>query len=544
MRRVVWMISSLFAFPAENPTFLTMKPTSVAVCAAAAAAVLATSVYTAPLDGTEPQHLTPRYVDGLVAPSGYTYSWVVGGRRMALDAKGDNTYLAHTTISKDSARTTQQNVNDCTSVCEKTVSCTMASVIRFKNYSEGNVICAVYSATAPESKAKYTTGPFWGSGEVQASYTFTRNAGQVKRVSSTTSRAATQTTTTSRASSASATASATSKTTLNTLASSTSARSSTSAAPTPSAVYNQWQFVDVPGTTCADGSSTGMAINLHAGSTDLIIGLQEGGSCYDYKTCYVDKRAYYMDSGFSNSTFWTKNQPSTLNRWFPFARNNQYNPWKTANYAWIPYCTGDFHAGNNVVQYNGVNTHHTGSKNVKLDMAKLKQVLPGVTRVWISGSSAGAFGSILQYQNAQDAFGVRIDLLADSGETPLPITIHPSQKIQTPDTSRCPNCNDSNFDSYIVGLAQANTRARFASLSWSIDNTIPRNQGVSSDDFAKELVRLFAQQTQNTTNARNFMVQGSGHTLLYSTQYNAADGYTMATFLNKFKTDDPAWSSH
>ena len=57
MRRVVWMISSLFAFPAENPTFLTMKPTSVAVCAAAAAAVLATSVYTAPLDGTEPQHL-------------------------------------------------------------------------------------------------------------------------------------------------------------------------------------------------------------------------------------------------------------------------------------------------------------------------------------------------------------------------------------------------------------------------------------------------------------------------------------------------------
>ncbi|SPO31532.1 uncharacterized protein UTRI_06461_B [Ustilago trichophora] len=470
-----------------------------------------------------------RYVAGLVAPAGYTYSWAVDGYRLAIATNGAPSYLNRTTISKDASRTTQHHVNACVRFCEKTPNCAMSHLIKFIDFSEGTVVCAAYSSTLPKSEAKYTTGMFNGPGEVKSSYTFYRNRGKVPPTTTTTKSTVATTTTSSKASS-----------------SISATTTSTSSSSTPTSTYDQWQWIDVAGTTCSDGSSTGFALNLHANSTELVIGYQEGGSCYDYQTCYVEKRAYNMQSGFSRGSFFSQNQPSNLRWWFPFARDNQYNPWQTSNYAWIPYCTGDLHGGDNIIQYPGADhpTYHKGFVNGRLDMLKLREMLPNLTRVWIAGSSAGAFGSILQYQNAQDAFGIRIDLLADSGETPKPITIHQSQNIQVPNKSRCPNCNDANFDSYIVGLAQSNPTSRFASMSWSNDTTIPINQGVSYQDFSAELIRLFNEQNTQTTNARNFMVQGSNHVLLYTTQYNAADGYTQATFLNKFKTDDPNWSSH
>ncbi|SPO30531.1 uncharacterized protein UTRI_06461 [Ustilago trichophora] len=484
---------------------------------------------------------TKRYITSFIAPSGYTDSWAIDGYRLAIVTNGAPSYLTRTTISKDATRTTQEHVDACVQFCEKTQGCAMAHLIKFINFPEGTVICAAYAMTLPKSEAKYTKGLFNGPGEAKFSYTFNRNAGKVQvPVTTTTSQsvptsssAATMPTTTSSIS------------TLTTATTTTT--SSSSAAPSSTLLYDQWQWIDVPGTFCSDGSQTGFALNLHPNSTELVIGYQEGGSCYDYNTCYVQKRAYNMQSGFTNSTFFSQNQPSNLRWWFPFARNNQYNPWIKSNYAWIPYCTGDLHGGDNIVQYSGATkpTYHKGFINGKLDMIKLSQILPNLKRVWISGSSAGAFGSILQYQNAQDAFaGIRIDLLADSGESPKPITVHQSQNIQVPNKSRCPNCNDANFNSYIVGLAQSNPGSRFASMSWSNDTIIPVNQGVSYDDFRAELVRLFNQENTQTTNARNFMVQGSNHVLLYTTQYNAADGYTQATFLNKFKTDDPNWSSH
>ncbi|GAC94322.1 hypothetical protein PHSY_001893 [Pseudozyma hubeiensis SY62] len=554
--------------------------------ASTAALLLATTTTTTAyvLPSSSPNSdLIPRYVSGLVAPSSYTYSWAIDGYRLALNTTGAPSYLTRYTVSKDATSTTQQHVDSCTAFCEKTAGCAMASVIKFLNFDEGTVICAVYGTVLPKTEAKYTTGLFNGKGEVKASYSFARNAGAVKgAVTSSTVRSATTSssaiaaqsstkssstisspstastrgtsttasTTTSTQSTTTTSSASTSTSSSSASTSTSSASTSTSPAPAPSStpIYDQWQWIDVPGTSCADGTATGFALSLHANSTELVLSLQQGGSCYDYQTCYVDKRAYNVGGStspaFNNATFYSQNQPSSLKGWFPFARGNQYNPWANSNYAWIPYCTGDFHAGDNVVDYNGRTTYHKGWGNVKLDVGKVKEMVPGVKRVWLIGSSAGGFGSILQYQNVQDTFGVRVDLLVDSAETPFSILRHPSQNIQPPNKARCPNCNDTNFDSYIVGLAQANPTARFGSTSWSNDSTIPANQGVSSQDFATEVERLFTEEDETTTNARNYMVEGSGHILLYTTQYSAKDGYTMANWLNKFKTDDAGWSSH
>ncbi|SYW80124.1 uncharacterized protein UBRO2_03392 [Ustilago bromivora] len=97
---------------------------------------------------------------------------------------------------------------------------------------------------------------------------------------------------------------------------------------------------------------------------------------------------------------------------------------------------------------------------------------------------------------------------AYSGISPSSIIRRLSQNVQVPDKSRCPNCNDASFDSYIVGLAQANPTSKFASISWTNDTRIPVNQGIGFDEFQVEITRLFNEQDTATSNAGNFKVSG------------------------------------
>lgn len=305
----------------------------------------------------------------------------------------------------------------------------------------------------------------------------------------------------------------------------------------------------MPGTQCGNGSPTGFAVNLYPGSTELIIRFQEGGSCYDYNTCWVQNKAYNMN-GFSNASFYSQQQPSKLSGWYPFDRSASGNGWQKSNMVWLPYCTGDFLSGDNVVTYslngNSRVTYHKGWSNSKLMLGKLSGMLPGMTRVWVTGTSAGGFATPLRYQDAQDAFaGARVDLLADSGETPLSILIRPSQNIQVPDKPRCPNCNDSSFDSYLPALAQANPGSRFASMSYTPDTVIPTNQGVAQTDFNNELLRLWNVENTQTSNARQLVVPVQGHGVLFGgAGQTAADGTVVGDWLRDFKTDSPNWSSH
>src|SRR5262245_45240839 len=50
-----------------------------------------------------------------------------------------------------------------------------------------------------------------------------------------------------------------------------------------------WTWIDVPGTSCDDGSTTGVAINPApgGGGGDLVIYFMGGGACWDAGTCFV-----------------------------------------------------------------------------------------------------------------------------------------------------------------------------------------------------------------------------------------------------------------
>ncbi len=78
----------------------------------------------------------------------------------------------------------------------------------------------------------------------------------------------------------------------------------------------------------------------------------------------------------------------------------------------VPYFTGDVHAGDNVMNYPAAGTqvpartvHHKGAKNLDAFLVRLHDTFPDAARVFLVGSSAGAFGAQqLNYQRVAAAW--------------------------------------------------------------------------------------------------------------------------------------------
>ncbi|SAM86248.1 uncharacterized protein UBRO_20047 [Ustilago bromivora] len=125
-----------------------------------------------------------------------------------------------------------------------------------------------------------------------------------------------------------------------------------------------------------------------------------------------------------------------------------------------------------------------------------------------STSSAAATSTTSSSNSACSATTSSASTSSNTTSSTIIISTSTSAQTLVPDKSRCPNCNDASFDSYIVGLAQANPTSKFASISWTNDTRIPVNQGIGFDEFQVEITRLFNEQDTATSNAGNFKVSG------------------------------------
>ena len=85
----------------------------------------------------------------------------------------------------------------------------------------------------------------------------------------------------------------------------------------------------------------------------------------------------------------------------------------------VPYCTGDFHAGNNVATYDVFGPrpyHHVGRRNVEALLPRIQATWPAPARVVVAGSSAGGFGATLSYDIIRRAYaGAAVALVNDAG---------------------------------------------------------------------------------------------------------------------------------
>jgi hypothetical protein len=125
------------------------------------------------------------------------------------------------------------------------------------------------------------------------------------------------------------------------------------------------------------------------GNTEkLLVYFQGGGACWNILTCRVDGGTF-DDSVSANP----EDELGFYNGIFDF--ENPENPIADYNVVFIPYCTADVHVGDATVEYvNGLEIHHNGFKNTSAVLDWVYDNFDAPQEIFITGSSAGAYGSI------------------------------------------------------------------------------------------------------------------------------------------------------
>lgn len=170
-----------------------------------------------------------------------------------------------------------------------------------------------------------------------------------------------------------------------------------------------WTWVPFPDSKCMNGSATGIGVNWHSSSKKLMIYLEGGGACFNLFTC----AGVAHPNGFGEADMTQTAQD--YGHLGVFDRDDADNPFRDWNYVFVPYCSGDVHAGANEQGLGGRTM--VGYRNIGFYLDRLSPTFPDSDQVVLTGSSAGGFGAAFNYDRVARAFGPSrpVFLLDDSG---------------------------------------------------------------------------------------------------------------------------------
>ena len=372
----------------------------------------------------------------------------------------------------------------------------------------------------------------------------------------TTTSTTTSTTTGTSTSTTTTTTTGTSTGTSTSTTSSTSGASSTTggfpSAPITGAPYDTWTWVDFPEAVCASGTPTGLAINPHQGSNTLLLYLEGGGQCSSSATCWgtLDAGPTATNTfGYDAGTFFASTNVQVA---YPlFDRTNTANPFADMNMVFVPYCTGDLHSGhsldNNLTLSDGTPqpTYFYGAYDLDVFLARLVPTFAPVSRVWLVGTSAGGFGTFLDFDRVQGAFDAGVDIMDDSG----PPLLGPNQTSNNgaftlwgyTAPSGCTAPCDSYADVFSYDLsvqATWTTPGELGFLSFTEDPTISGDFGYTIAQYPAALAGALMILPAAPT-AATFLVYNFEHHVVESDP-----GVTGAYFpwMTKMVNRDPTWA--
>lgn len=320
------------------------------------------------------------------------------------------------------------------------------------------------------------------------------------------------------------------------------AASSVASIDTPA---DQWTWLPIDGARCANGTPTGVGINRSTVSNDLVIMLEGGGACWDADTCITTPAAVHLQDTYDATLFASDFVVHTS----PVMRDPN-NPFATATTVFVPYCTGDLHAGDVTRTYSVGGTtrqvQHVGARNIDAALARLRSGLPLPHTVWVLGSSAGGYGATLNFAQIAAAFpGAQLHMLADCAPLVTPAgarfsTWRTAWQMRTP--LGCNNC-DTSFGSVIDALATKYPSSRIGLLAFAQDATIASYFGFDGPTLQQQLDALLAASYQHPA-TRYFVAPGSMHTMLGSVAtQKAGDGTTLQAWLTAWMLGLPSWQN-
>jgi Pectinacetylesterase len=133
---------------------------------------------------------------------------------------------------------------------------------------------------------------------------------------------------------------------------------------------------------CSDGSR--FSYWLHEASRrKVVFYLQDGGACFDAKTCAP-----------STGVYQTRVTEGPAGETGAFEFGNPRNPLASYSAVYVPYCSGDVHLGETTVSYGrGLTVHHDGFVNGTTAMKAVLRDFPDATDVVVIGESAGSLSA-------------------------------------------------------------------------------------------------------------------------------------------------------
>lgn len=308
-----------------------------------------------------------------------------------------------------------------------------------------------------------------------------------------------------------------------------------------------WTWVDFPNAVCGNGAPTGIGVNLTDRSDDVMVYFMGGGACWDVNTCFVLNAAVNIQSGYTGANF----ASDPIRTAAGFDRDAAANPFADMSYVFVPYCTGDVHAGDKVTTYMALGqtreVHHVGAANVAEFLARLAPTFPDAQRVFVSGSSAGGYGAQLNFHRFVAAFpDAEVHVLADSGPLLQPYgarfgEMNAAWTFQTP--PGCTDCGDG-FPQWFDYLVTTYSSSRFGLLTYDSDQTIHLYFGYPAGNSFHDALSVFLDDHFDAVDhAQVFELAGTNHVLLGGlTTLQAPNGTTLSDWTGAF-IDGAGWTS-
>lgn len=313
-----------------------------------------------------------------------------------------------------------------------------------------------------------------------------------------------------------------------------------------------WTWVDFPESACNDGSPTGIGVRTSATSSNVLLFFNGGGACWDYLTCFQLGTATLGPIGAAQF-----NAVSNQLNAGVFDRSNDDNIFRDWNLVFIPYCTGDTHAGDSVVTHEqngqmGV-FHHVGRKNFQAYVQRLAATFPTPGKLVVSGASAGGFGAAWNYNTVRTYWPTgQVYLIDDSGPAlksdAIDVRLRDAWLVSWNlgpllDDICGAECADD-FSVAYTKAAEKYPNDRMALLSSLQDQVIRGFMNLSPEEFEAALLEMTTEVIEPLPNFKYFYVGGSSHTMLGDPQNYTTHGLNLFPWMEQMVTDDPAWGSH
>jgi hypothetical protein len=305
-----------------------------------------------------------------------------------------------------------------------------------------------------------------------------------------------------------------------------------------------WTYVPMNDVVCGNGSTSGVSVNPSSTpGAPLLVFMMGGGACWNELTCLGGAASNVSDAVGAADIATDIPRVAAL-----FDRTATDNPFRDASFVFVPYCTGDLHAGDTKRTYSvltkKVTIEHRGARNTDAIVKRLLATFPSPPKVWLTGASGGGYGAMLSHHRFKSAWpATRIDMLNDCGPPVQPTgstwsDMQSAWKLELP--PGCAGCA-TDVSKLLPHLASSMGQGRLALMEYTQDKTIRSFTGrVLAQDFTNQVLALKAAMGPRQ---RSYLVEGDTHVLLKQHPLPvASSGVTLPTWLTRFATDDAAWA--